>query len=73
MSLSTKITINNISISPSSLLYEKMGAQAELAGLRAHKRSKIGAPREMSLARFLFLSQYRERVLCSLPLAVLIR
>jgi hypothetical protein len=34
-----------------------MGAQAELAGLRAHKRSKIGAPREIGLARFLFLGE----------------
>jgi len=34
-----------------------MGAQAELAGLRAHKGSKIEAPRETHLARFLFLGE----------------
>jgi hypothetical protein len=57
MSVSPKITINNILISPSSLFYEKMGARRWAAGLRAHERRKTGAPRGTHLARFLFLGE----------------
>jgi hypothetical protein len=55
MSLSTKVTTNNISISHSSHFYEKMGAQALV---RRIARSQDTAPREMSLARFLFLGEF---------------